>query len=607
MIVGAVDMNLADLGPRVATGARQARREIATYDYTDERGELLYQVVRFDPKDFRLRRPDGAGGWTWSLADVRRVVYHLQDLAEQPTVYLVEGEKDADRLHALGLVATTSPSGSNSWRDEYAKQIAAAGIQEVVAIPDNDEPGRTYVRQAGQALRAAGLTVRELVLPGLPEKGDVSDWLDAGHTVEELEQLVAATSAVTFATAAVELEPMLRREGCDLLLTWPDGVQFELAAIRDGREGIRGELTVTRAGRRLSWTSFSLPSAPARETLRKKLGSIAPDVPWGDYLEEAAWRFTQAARQGEPLVELTGQSNSTTRELVPGLLYESESTEVIGDGETGKSLVAQAVAAAVHGNAALPFGLKPVRAVPVAYLDWETSRDTLEHRIALLAAGLGIDPPAILYKRMTRPLVDEVSTLAPEFARRGVGLVITDSMMFAVASGEGAAFHEPITAFFNALRLFAPAASLVLNHITNEDARSGRAARPFGGAFAFNGPRLIWEAKRDREVTDASAIAFTCIKANNLPRRPDPFGLRFVPGNGTITIYPFDLKDAAPQSLAGASLTYRVRLAIASGVKKAKEIAEHLNAKPDSVERLLRRLRKDGKAREIDGTWELVS
>src|SRR5262249_16824066 len=150
---------------------------------------------------------------------------------------------------------------------------------------------------------------------------------------------------------------------------------------------------------------------------------------------------------------------------------------------------------------------------------------------------------------------------------------------------------EPITAFYNALRLFAPAACLVLNHVTNEDARSGRAARPFGGAFAFNGPRLIWEAKRDREVTDATAIAFTCIKANNLPRRPDPFGLRFVPGNGTITIYPFDLKEAAPQALAGATLTYRVRLAIASGVTAAKDIAQHLNAKPDTVERLLRRLR----------------
>jgi hypothetical protein len=384
-------------------------------------------------------------------------------------------------------------------------------------------------------------------------------------------------------------------------------VRFALSAVRDGREGVRGELTVTRSGRRLSWTSFSLPSAPGREGLRKKLEAIDPDVSWGAYLEEAAWRFTEAVRQGEPLVTLTGTPASPTRELMPRMLYEGEPTLLYGDGDTGKSLVALAIAAAVHSGTSLPFGLKPIRAVPVAYLDWETSRDTLEMRLAPLAAGLGIDPPAIAYKRMRRPLVDEAAALAAEFARRGIGFVVIDSKMFAVAGGEGAAFHEPITAFYNALRLFAPAATFVLNHVTNADARTGGPARPFGGAFAFNGPRLIWEAKRDRDVTDATAIAFTCTKANNLPRKPDPFGLRFQPGDGTITVYPFDLAEAAPHVTVSASLTYRVRLAIARGIGASEEIAKELDAKPDTVERLLRRLRKDGKAKEVDGVWELVS
>src|SRR3989442_8635439 len=113
----------------------------------------------------------------------------------------------------------------------------------------------------------------------------------------------------------------------------------------------------------------------------------------------------------------------------------------------------------------------------------------------------------MLSRRMTRPLGDKAPALAAEFARRSIGALVVDSKMFAVAGGDGAAFHEPITAFYNALRLFAPAASLVLNHITNADARAGGSARPFGGAFAFNRPRLIWEAKRDREITDATAIA----------------------------------------------------------------------------------------------------
>jgi hypothetical protein len=270
---------------------------------------------------------------------------------------------------------------------------------------------------------------------------------------------------------------------------------------------------------------------------------------------------------------------------------------VIGDGDTGKSLVALTLAVAVHTGASLPCGLKPSRALPAAYLDWETSRDTVDERLALIAAGLGVEIPAIIYRRMSRPLVEEANVVAAELARRKVGLVVIDSKMFAVAGGDGAAFHEPITAFFNAVRLFAPAATLVLNHVTNADARTEGPARPFGGAFAFNGPRLIWEAKRDRDVTDATAIAFTCIKANNLARKPEPFGLRFVPGANTITVCPLDLADAPPQATAGASLSFHVRLALARGVDDPDVIAKDLaefgkRASPASIERILRRERQ---------------
>ena len=212
----------------------------------------------------------------------------------------------------------------------------------------------------------------------------------------------------------------------------------------------------------------------------------------------------------------------------------------------------------------------------------------------------------MVYKRMTRPLVDEAAELAAAFARRGIGLVVIDSKMFAVAGGEGAAFHEPITAFYNALRLFAPAASLVLNHVTNADARTGGPARPFGGAFAFNGPRLIWEAKRDQDVTDATAIAFTCRKANNLPRRPDPFGLRFQPGDGTITVYPFDLTDASPQTTVSAPLTWRLQVALALGKKKASGLAGELGAKLESVKRALQRGRGKHFVLLEGDEWDLV-
>jgi 5S rRNA maturation endonuclease (ribonuclease M5) len=617
-IARACGMTLADLS--ATNGQRPtAPREVAVYDYQDERGELLYQVVRFAPKDFRPRRADGHGGWIWNLNGVRRVVYRFPELAEQRRVFLVEGEKDADNLVALGVTATTTPSGSQSWRDDYAAQIQGAGVEDVVIVPDNDQAGAVYAERAASALHARGLTVRVLTLPSLAAKGDVSDWLAAGHGRDELLALAAAAPMFEPSAMAPVLdlgpaEPAVVREGLDLSIAWPDGVRFLLTAIRDGREGVKGELLVTQASRRLSWGNWSLSSIATRETLRKKLDSKAPGLPWDEYVEDAAYRLTQAARQGEPLVTLTGAMPSPTRELLPRFLYEAEPTLIIGDGDTGKSLTGAAIAVAVRSGSALPFGLKPLSAVPVAYLDWETSRATVDERVAFLSAGLGIDPPPIQYKRLARPLVDEVAQLAAEFARLGIRLVIVDSMMFAVAASEGAGFHEPITAFYTALRLFAPAAVLVLSHVTGADARGGGPARPYGGAFAFNGPRLIWEAKRDKDVTDATAVAFTCIKANNLVRRPDPFGLRFTPGDSAITVYPFDLTNAAPQTVAGAPLPWRIRLALSGGRMTTDEVIEAVGGPEPSIRTTLRRLASAGKVTRIPGErksdavcWELPS
>jgi hypothetical protein len=468
---------------------------------------------------------------------------------------------------------------------------------------------------------AAGLRVKRLALPGLPplrdtHGEDVSDWLALSHTGDDLDALADAAPMLSADDLRDEpdepgdmTEPEIEREGLDLALAWPDGIRFALTAIRDGRDGVRGELTVTQHGRRLSWGAFALASVPARETLRKKLEGAAPGSPWGAYLEETAFRLTRAARQGEPLVTLTGATTSPARELLPQLLYESEPTLLYADGDTGKSLVACAVAVAVRSGVALPFGLKPVRAVPVLYLDWETSRATLDTRVGLIAHGLNIDPPPILYRRMLRPLVDEVATLAADVARHGVGLVIVDSKMFAVSGGDGAAFHEPITAFYNALRVF-PIASLVLNHITNDAAKYGGPARPFGGAFAFNGPRLSWEARRDHDVEDATAIVFTCRKANNLPRKPGPFGLRFQPGHDTITIYPFDLGEAAPQAVAGLSLARRLTITLTRGPRTVDALAEELEASEATIRKTLNRHRNTLFVPLLDTTpqpWALAS
>jgi AAA domain len=405
-----------------------------------------------------------------------------------------------------------------------------------------------------------------------------------------MKELADPLTTVAPPGAGIVSTPTFDRHGDEISLTWAfPPVTMKFTGVRERGDGPRAELVVTHGDQEIHWGLLSLASTSARETVIKKLVSVVDDVPWRLLLERACRVTVDASRRGEPLVTLTGRVTSPSREVLPRLLYEGEPTAIIGDGDTGKSLVAMAVAAAVESGAALPFGLKPARPVPVAYLDWETSRDTVETRVALIAAGLGIDPPAIKYKRMTRPLVDQAVELAADFARLGIGLVIIDSMMFAVAGGDGAAFHEPITSFYNSLRLFAPAASLVLNHITNADARSGTPARPFGGAFAFNGPRLIWEARRDQEIDDATAIVFTCKKANNLPRKPAPFGLRFQPGDSTITVYPLDLAEAAPKAVASLSVSQQIELALRKGPRSVEQIAEAIGKSDDVTRRTLNR------------------
>jgi hypothetical protein len=190
-IVAALGLTMADLCAPRAARRTTASRLAATYDYKDERGTLLYQVCRFRPKNFRQRRPTGRDGWTWRLGDVRRVLYRLPELQQQPVVYVVEGEKDADRLHDLGLPATTNAGGAGKWRDEYTTQLRTASINAVVILPDQDAPGDQHADTIARSCHAAGLQVQVVLLPGLPPKGDVSDWLDAGHTRNELLALVS--------------------------------------------------------------------------------------------------------------------------------------------------------------------------------------------------------------------------------------------------------------------------------------------------------------------------------------------------------------------------------------------------------------------------------
>jgi hypothetical protein len=170
---------------------RQDKRMVKTHDYTDAAGELLFQVLRYAPKGFRQRRPDGQGDWIWSLGDASRVLYRLPDVVEAvtmgKTVYIAEGEKAVDALVELGVAATCSPGGAGKWCDEYSQYLADANV---VILPDKDEPGEGHCEAVAKSLAGVSAKVRVLRLPGLAPKGDAFDWVQAGGTAQQLWQLV---------------------------------------------------------------------------------------------------------------------------------------------------------------------------------------------------------------------------------------------------------------------------------------------------------------------------------------------------------------------------------------------------------------------------------
>lgn len=187
-VLEALGMTLADVCEN-SERARPNRRIVATYDYQDVDGKVLYQSVRYDPKDFRQRRPDG----TWGIKGVRRVLYNLPavvDVIERGgTIYVVEGEKDADAINqldvdAIGYVATCNPMGAGKWRPEYTATLESAA--RVIVWADDDDAGKKHARQVADSLRGVVADVSVVVSP---HAHDVADHLTAGHRLQDVVPL----------------------------------------------------------------------------------------------------------------------------------------------------------------------------------------------------------------------------------------------------------------------------------------------------------------------------------------------------------------------------------------------------------------------------------
>ena len=193
-VCGKLGLKLADLFPGKARANGGKAALVATYDYRDEGGKLLFQVCRFDPKDFRQRKPDGAGGWVWKMDGVRRVLYRLPEtlaaVQRGEVVHIAEGEKDVAALVQAGFAATCNAGGAGKWRRLYSATLKGAAV---VVIADKDTPGRKHAADVASQLQDVAASVKVIELPDTnckPVK-DAADFFEAGGAVAEFKAICA--------------------------------------------------------------------------------------------------------------------------------------------------------------------------------------------------------------------------------------------------------------------------------------------------------------------------------------------------------------------------------------------------------------------------------
>ena len=352
-VVAALGMKLSDLfadKPERET----PRRIVKEYNYTDEQGELLYQAVRYEPKDFRQRRPDGKGGWIWKLDDVPLVLYRLPSLLNvnpDCIIWICEGEKDCDNLANEGLIATCNPMGASSaTNNKWARLSSTKPLHDrhVCIIADKDNVGREGAQIVAADLHGKAKSVRVIEVPGAACK-DVSDFLSAGGTAEDLWRLWEAASewkpadaAATSAPCSVEAPSPSRKaiviNAANILprLTsylWAPRIPFGKITLLAGVPGagktfLAAFIAATMSG------DFSWPDAPTVNIdAADVLMLLAEDDPADMTVPRLIANNANLAR----IHFLTGikRRNETTGEDVEGLLDLSRDIEQVREVLTG--------------------------------------------------------------------------------------------------------------------------------------------------------------------------------------------------------------------------------------------------------------------------------
>lgn len=398
------------------------------------------------------------------------------------------------------------------------------------------------------------------------------------------------------------------KAGLGYALQIPDiGTEVVVGRLTKSRGELHGMLRVQSAlpaVRSVDGTLFAaranLSSDTARKTIAKALTERAPaaGIDWLLLMDEFCTRVLNAEQTGEPVIMV----GSLPRPM--GILWRldpivpaGKPVILYGEGGTGKSTLAVAIAVSVETGVTVIDGFAPVRA-PVLYLDWEADLDEINDRVRGVTIGANIPNVVQLrYRGCAGPLADQAEELAGLVAEANAGLVVVDSIGLAAGtSSDGADAAESALRLFAAFRLIVSArpgcSILAIDHVSkSETEATHRSARPYGSIYKTNLARAMFEVRRLADEKEGTSTIGIYNTKSNVRGLIAPIALRLEYDEGGAITY--ERLPDMPASQAEADVADELEAILASGPRTVRELANKTHRTEGVVRTTLHRYRQD--------------
>jgi AAA domain len=385
-------------------------------------------------------------------------------------------------------------------------------------------------------------------------------------------------------------DPIVTPHGQSYYVTTPP-VIFGFDHLRDHSEGLAAEVTATvaegPAAGQQHWARLNLASTNGRRDFTKALLSLDAQLPCTGLLDTVCRVVVKKHRLGEPARELIAAPRPPESWFIENWIFRGQTALLFGDGGSGKSLLALALAMA--GLTGQPlcrssrWQVIPLRAV--LYLDWESDYQTHAARLWGLSRMHGTGDPItnLYYRRMDRALSDSVSAVAHDVAECHCDLVIVDSL--GAAAGLEPESADAAIRTLNALRSLGEVTCLVIAHVAKSqaDLTTRRVPRPYGSIYVNNLPRsTIYCEAAEQVAEDEMTVTYSHAKINDAARQRR--ALRFSFDDGLIAV------STSEPDLSRSGLPAQILSLLKHGNQTVTSIADELSANPGSVKVTMNRL-----------------